>query len=298
MTGTLLESGQNWIQGSPETDHPDMGQWQILPGWLLRWDVAAHNTDWWHAWPYKSKSWIQLKYKYVLPVHISDTGAIELDLLNLIPPAKSPEKCSLKMIPGMPGSSLTKRPNPNSLFSQKSVRGWWPCMLEQDGKHVLGVCPVHIPLCCSGYIPLVSVCDCVLIFHREKWSWPWRSWRRRRWRRDQPGKAEMSPTWIPNWTHPSKKCGTVVFKNIILYVYELFVHLHQYLWTLLALMFVSMKQSPRHVVLLVYKPLQDHEVHRVAQIQMHFLCRNYPSAGDLVLRDPVLLSSCMLVMLL
>uniref|UniRef100_A0A667WPJ3 Myoferlin like n=1 Tax=Myripristis murdjan TaxID=586833 RepID=A0A667WPJ3_9TELE len=65
-------------------------------------------------------------------------GAIELDLLNLIPPAKSPEKCSLKMIPGMPGSSLTKRPNPNSLFSQKSVRGWWPCMMEQDGKHVLG----------------------------------------------------------------------------------------------------------------------------------------------------------------
>ncbi|KAF1375699.1 hypothetical protein PFLUV_G00222910 [Perca fluviatilis] len=65
-------------------------------------------------------------------------GSIELDLLNLISPAKSPEKCSLKMLPGMAGSVSSKRPPPNSLFSQKSVRGWWPCAIEQDGKHVLG----------------------------------------------------------------------------------------------------------------------------------------------------------------
>uniref|UniRef100_A0A7N6BMJ5 C2 domain-containing protein n=1 Tax=Anabas testudineus TaxID=64144 RepID=A0A7N6BMJ5_ANATE len=60
-------------------------------------------------------------------------GSIELDLLNLIPPAKTPEKCSLKMLPGMMNS---KRPPPNSLFSQKSVRGWWPCAIQMDGKHV------------------------------------------------------------------------------------------------------------------------------------------------------------------
>uniref|UniRef100_UPI0037E7FE4C myoferlin isoform X2 n=1 Tax=Semicossyphus pulcher TaxID=241346 RepID=UPI0037E7FE4C len=65
-------------------------------------------------------------------------GSIELDLLNLIPPAKSPEKCSLKMLPGMAGSASSKKPQPNSLFSQKSVRGWWPCAIEQDGKQVLG----------------------------------------------------------------------------------------------------------------------------------------------------------------
>ncbi|XP_056148135.1 myoferlin [Lampris incognitus] len=65
-------------------------------------------------------------------------GTLELDLLHLIPPAKTPEKCSLKMLPGMSGSSVSKRPVPNSIFSQKSVRGWWPCMIEQDGKHVLG----------------------------------------------------------------------------------------------------------------------------------------------------------------
>ncbi|CAN9499770.1 unnamed protein product [Ophioblennius macclurei] len=59
-------------------------------------------------------------------------GSVELDLLNLIPPAKTPEKCNLKMLPGMSG------PQPNSLFSQKSVRGWWPCAIEKDGKNVLG----------------------------------------------------------------------------------------------------------------------------------------------------------------
>ncbi|KAM3862781.1 myoferlin [Diretmus argenteus] len=65
-------------------------------------------------------------------------GSVELDLHNLIPPAKSPEKCSLKMLPGVAGTSLSKAPLPNSLFAQKSVRGWWPCMIEQDGKSVLG----------------------------------------------------------------------------------------------------------------------------------------------------------------
>lgn len=73
---------------------------------------------------------------------VSPKGSVELDLLNLIPPAKSPEKCSLKMLPGMPDSPSLKKPMPNSLFSQKAVRGWWPCVNEQDGKCVLGVsCP-------------------------------------------------------------------------------------------------------------------------------------------------------------
>ncbi|XP_067092623.1 myoferlin [Osmerus mordax] len=65
-------------------------------------------------------------------------GTIELNLLHLIPPAKTSEKCSLKMIPGVTDTTPSKRPKPNSLFSQKSVRGWWPCVIEQDGKHVLG----------------------------------------------------------------------------------------------------------------------------------------------------------------
>ncbi|CAL8298808.1 unnamed protein product [Merluccius merluccius] len=66
-------------------------------------------------------------------------GTVELDLLHLIPPAKRPEKCGMKMIPGMEGWSQGSKGSPaNSLFSQKSVRGWWPCLIEQDGKHVIG----------------------------------------------------------------------------------------------------------------------------------------------------------------
>ncbi|XP_065152682.1 myoferlin [Paramisgurnus dabryanus] len=59
-------------------------------------------------------------------------GAVELDLLHLIPPAKTPEKCSLNML-----SQTVKGLPPTSLFSQKSVRGWWPCAMEQDGKKIL-----------------------------------------------------------------------------------------------------------------------------------------------------------------
>lgn len=93
-------------------------------------------------WPYTGKA---LKDKYILEgtimmIYMSVTGSVELDLLNLIPPAKSPEKCSLKMLPGMAGSASSKKPLHNSLFSQKSARGWWPCATEQDGKYVLGVC--------------------------------------------------------------------------------------------------------------------------------------------------------------
>lgn len=83
---------------------------------------------------------LNLKHQSLFSVYVPVTGSVELDLLSLIPPAKSPEKCSLKMLPGMVDSASSKKPPPNSLFSQKSVRGWWPCVNEQDGKHVLGVC--------------------------------------------------------------------------------------------------------------------------------------------------------------
>uniref|UniRef100_A0A9J7ZEV5 Myoferlin like n=1 Tax=Cyprinus carpio carpio TaxID=630221 RepID=A0A9J7ZEV5_CYPCA len=59
-------------------------------------------------------------------------GTVELDMLHLIPPAKTPEKCSLSML-NQTGKNLT----PTSLFSQKSVRGWWPCAMEEDGKKIL-----------------------------------------------------------------------------------------------------------------------------------------------------------------
>ncbi|XP_066549569.1 myoferlin isoform X3 [Amia ocellicauda] len=64
-------------------------------------------------------------------------GTLELDLHHLIPHSKTPEKCSLKVIPEVTGSVPHKGHPSTSLFEQKSVRGWWPCVREEDGKKVL-----------------------------------------------------------------------------------------------------------------------------------------------------------------
>ncbi|XP_038155666.1 myoferlin-like isoform X4 [Cyprinodon tularosa] len=65
-------------------------------------------------------------------------GVLELDLRKLVPPSKTPEKCSLDMMDNLETGEAGKLQTANSLFAQKSVRGWWPCSIEQDGKRVLG----------------------------------------------------------------------------------------------------------------------------------------------------------------
>ncbi|KAF7662453.1 hypothetical protein LDENG_00235470 [Lucifuga dentata] len=64
-------------------------------------------------------------------------GVLELDLCNLVPPAKTPEKCSLEMM-NVDMGAPRKSEFAKSLFAQHSVRGWWPCSIEQEGKKVLG----------------------------------------------------------------------------------------------------------------------------------------------------------------
>ncbi|XP_039628208.1 myoferlin-like isoform X2 [Polypterus senegalus] len=64
-------------------------------------------------------------------------GTLELDLRHLIPPAKTSATCNLKMIPETKGSTSSKPSHTSCLFSQKTVRGWWPCVREDNGKHVL-----------------------------------------------------------------------------------------------------------------------------------------------------------------
>ncbi|XP_034414037.1 myoferlin-like isoform X4 [Cyclopterus lumpus] len=65
-------------------------------------------------------------------------GTLELDLRNLVAPAKTPEKCSLKMMDDLEIGAPQKSEQAKSLFAQQSVRGWWPCSIEQDGQKVLG----------------------------------------------------------------------------------------------------------------------------------------------------------------
>lgn len=71
------------------------------------------------------------------------TGTVELNLQNLISPAKVPEKCSLNMLDNV-SKTYQKYDHSKSLFAQKSVRGWWPCYIEKDGKKQLGVSIAYI----------------------------------------------------------------------------------------------------------------------------------------------------------
>lgn len=65
-------------------------------------------------------------------------GFLELDLHRAIIPAKSPEKCSLDMIPDLKAMDPLKVKTA-SLFEQKSMRGWWPCYADKDGSRVIAV---------------------------------------------------------------------------------------------------------------------------------------------------------------
>ncbi|XP_063818137.1 myoferlin isoform X2 [Pseudophryne corroboree] len=58
-------------------------------------------------------------------------GFVELDLHRTMIPAKTSQKCSLDMVDSVKPSKFA------SLFEQKSMRGWWPCYAEQDGKRIL-----------------------------------------------------------------------------------------------------------------------------------------------------------------
>uniref|UniRef100_A0A3Q3DHJ1 Dysferlin, limb girdle muscular dystrophy 2B (autosomal recessive) n=1 Tax=Hippocampus comes TaxID=109280 RepID=A0A3Q3DHJ1_HIPCM len=62
-----------------------------------------------------------------------------MDLNRMIRPAKSPEKCDLRLLeqPAEPRSSL---------FEQKTVKGWWPCVRDQDGQKLLAQGKVEMSL--------------------------------------------------------------------------------------------------------------------------------------------------------
>ncbi|XP_061769069.1 dysferlin isoform X1 [Nerophis ophidion] len=57
-------------------------------------------------------------------------GHLVMDLNYMMRPAKSAEKCDLGLLE-QPSQQLV------SLFEQKTVKGWWPCSREQDGRRIL-----------------------------------------------------------------------------------------------------------------------------------------------------------------
>ncbi|KFP17882.1 Dysferlin, partial [Egretta garzetta] len=59
-------------------------------------------------------------------------GSIQMDLNRMPKPAKTAEKCSLELVDETLSSGRFV-----SLFEQKTVKGWWPCVAEHDQKKVL-----------------------------------------------------------------------------------------------------------------------------------------------------------------
>lgn len=52
------------------------------------------------------------------------------------------------------------------------------------------------------------------------------------------------------------------------------------------------KQPSRYVLPLVHKSMQDHEVHRMAQIQMALYWTHYSNIGDPVYWNPLVFLTC------
>ncbi|XP_069028203.1 dysferlin isoform X3 [Embiotoca jacksoni] len=57
-------------------------------------------------------------------------GHLVMDMNHMLRPAKSPEKCDLKLLE-QPADRLV------SLFEQKTVKGWWPCTCEMNGEKII-----------------------------------------------------------------------------------------------------------------------------------------------------------------
>ncbi|XP_054853217.1 fer-1-like protein 5 [Eublepharis macularius] len=65
-------------------------------------------------------------------------GVLELNLTSIPRPAKRPRDCTVKMLTEGSRDSFSpfsrKKPKRISLFAQKNLRGWWPCIVFEDDK--------------------------------------------------------------------------------------------------------------------------------------------------------------------
>lgn len=88
-------------------------------------------------------------------------GSIQMDLNRMPKPAKTAEKCSLDLVDDSLSSGRSV-----SLFEQKTVKGWWPCVAQQDQQRILAV---KWPLLVFPWI---------LHSHSHPWKCPRRNWMR------------------------------------------------------------------------------------------------------------------------
>ncbi|XP_077661695.1 fer-1-like protein 5 [Eretmochelys imbricata] len=65
-------------------------------------------------------------------------GVLEIKLLSVPCPARRPRDCTLKMLQDESDSPARARcPRRTSLFKQRLARGWWPCVVQEEGRQRL-----------------------------------------------------------------------------------------------------------------------------------------------------------------
>uniref|UniRef100_A0A674IB99 C2 domain-containing protein n=1 Tax=Terrapene triunguis TaxID=2587831 RepID=A0A674IB99_9SAUR len=65
-------------------------------------------------------------------------GVLEIKLLSMPCPARRPRACTLKMLQDESDSPTPPRfPRRTSLFKQRLARGWWPCVVQEEGRQRL-----------------------------------------------------------------------------------------------------------------------------------------------------------------
>uniref|UniRef100_A0A8C3XKS5 C2 domain-containing protein n=1 Tax=Chelydra serpentina TaxID=8475 RepID=A0A8C3XKS5_CHESE len=65
-------------------------------------------------------------------------GVLELKLLSMPCPARRPRDCTLKMLHDESDSPTPLHcPRRTSLFKQRLSRGWWPCLVQEEGRQRL-----------------------------------------------------------------------------------------------------------------------------------------------------------------
>ncbi|KAK2820769.1 hypothetical protein Q5P01_023728 [Channa striata] len=163
-------------------------------------------------------------------------GTVELDLRNLVAPAKTPEKCSLKMMEVLEAGSPHKTDHAKSLFAQQSVRGWWPCSIEQEGKKVLGG-KVEMTL------EIVSEADA-----DEKPAGKGREEPNMNPKLDAPKRPETSFFWF---TNPCKTMKFIVWRRFRCLFFTLIILIIVFLF--IAILLYSL---PNYISMKIVKPLQ------------------------------------------
>uniref|UniRef100_A0A452IS11 C2 domain-containing protein n=1 Tax=Gopherus agassizii TaxID=38772 RepID=A0A452IS11_9SAUR len=64
-------------------------------------------------------------------------GVLEIKLLSMACPARRPRACTLKMLQDESDSPAPPRCPRTSLFKQRLARGWWPCVVQEEGRQRL-----------------------------------------------------------------------------------------------------------------------------------------------------------------